>query len=130
SHDCLKIWDISQPLRPALPVWPGDTAFASRPRWAIGEGGSPVNVAAFETSTHAGTHADAPLHYGAGAPDAASVDLAAYLGPCRIVDARGAGAAVTRAFLAARLADPPPRVLLRTFEAFPHDRWPAAFTAV
>lgn len=117
-------------LRPGLPVWPGDTAFSHRSRWAIGEG-SPVNVAAFETTTHAGTHADAPLHYSGEAADSASLDLAPYLGPCRVVDARGTGAAVTRAFLEARLVGPlPPRVLLRTFEAFPHDAWVSDFTAV
>ena len=124
-----RLWDISQVLRPGLPVWPGDTAFSHRRRWAIGEG-SPVNVAAFETTTHAGTHADAPLHYAADGADAASVDLAPYLGPCRVVDARSAGSVVTRPFLEARLAGPPPRVLLRTFEAFPRDAWVSDFTVV
>ena len=126
-----RLWDISQALRPDLPVWPGDTAFAARPVWTIGEGGSPVNVAAFETSTHAGTHADAPLHYDPAGAAAADLDLAPYLGPCRVVDARGAGPEVSAAFLAARLGPaPPPRVLLRTFQAFPHAAWPAAFTAL
>ena len=124
-----RLWDISQVLRPGLPVWPGDTAFSHRPRWAIGEG-SPVNVAAFETTTHAGTHADAPLHYAAGGADAASVDLAPYVGRCRVVDARGAGPVVTRGFLEARLTDPPPRVLLRTFDVFPREAWVSDFTAV
>lgn len=124
-----RLWDISQVLRPGLPVWPGDTAFSHRPRWAIGEG-SPVNVAAFETTTHAGTHADAPLHYAAGGADAASVDLTPYIGRCRVVDARGAGPLVSRAFLEARLADPPPRVLLRTFDVFPRETWVSNFTAV
>src|SRR5579859_8294759 len=96
THPSPRLWDISQVLRPALPVWPGDTAFSHRPRWSIGEG-SPVNVAAFETTTHAGTHADAPLHYAIDGADAASVDPGSYIGPCRVVDARGAGAAVTRA---------------------------------
>jgi arylformamidase len=123
-----RLWDISQALRPGLPVWPGDTAFSHRPRWVIG-GGSPVNVAAFETTTHAGTHADAPLHYSVEGADAASVDLAPYLGPCRVVDARRAGPFVTPAFLEARLAEPPPRVLLRTYEVFPRDSWVSDFTA-
>jgi arylformamidase len=124
-----RLWDISQVLRPGLPVWPGDTAFSHRSRWSIGES-SPVNVAAFETTTHAGTHADAPLHYSVDGQDSAAVDLAPYVGLCRVVDARGAGAVMTRAFLSARIAEPPPRVLLRTFEAFPHDAWVSDFTAV
>jgi arylformamidase len=125
-----RLWDISQTLKPTLPVWPGDTPFRHRPRWTIGEGGSPVNVAAFETTTHAGSHADAPLHYAADGLDAAEVDLGPYLGPCRVVDARGAGPSVGRAFLEARLTSPPPRVLLRTYDAFPADEWRSDFTAV
>ena len=126
-----RLWDISQILRRGLPVWPGDTPFAAAPRWTIGAGGSPVNVAALTTTTHAGTHADAPLHYDAAGLDAAGVDLGPYLGPCRVIDARGAGEVVTRDFLAARLGSAPPqRILLRTFDRFPHDHWPDRFTAV
>jgi len=90
-----------------------------------------VNVAAFETTTHAGTHADAPLHYHPAGADAASVDLTPYLGRCRVVDARGAGPVVTRAVIEARLGcDAPPRILLRTFDAFPRDLWVSDFTVV
>jgi len=124
----LRLWDISQTLRAALPVWPGDTAFSSRPRWAIG-GDSPVNVAAFETSTHAGTHADAPLHYDLAGAAAGDVALDAYIGPCRVIDARGCGAVLSRAFVAG-LIEPPPRVLFRTYDRFPHDAWRSDFTAV
>lgn len=123
-----RLWDISQPLRPSLPVWPGDTAFAARPRWTIGQG-SPVNVASFETSTHAGTHADAPLHYDRAGAGAGEVGLDAYIGPCSVVDARGRGALITRDFVAA-LTELPSRVLFRTYERFPHDAWRSDFTAV
>jgi len=123
-----RLWDISQPLRPSLPVWPGDTAFSSRPRWAIGAD-SPVNVASFETSTHAGTHADAPLHYDSAGAGADAVSLDAYIGSCRVIDARGCGALLTRDFVAA-LSAPPPRVLFRTYDRFPHDAWRSDFTAV
>jgi len=123
-----RLWDISQPLRPSLPVWPGDTAFVSRPRWTIGEG-SPVNVASFETSTHAGTHADAPLHYDPAGAGAGEVGLDAYIGPCSLVDARGCGAMITRDFVST-LAELPSRVLFRTYARFPHDTWRSDFTAV
>ena len=123
-----RLWDISQPLRPSLPVWPGDTAFSSRPRWMIGEG-SPVNVASFEASTHAGTHADAPLHYDPSGVGAGEVGLDAYIGPCRVIDARGCGATLTRTFVES-LPSMPPRVLFRTYDRFPHDAWREDFTAV
>jgi len=124
-----RLWDISQPLRRSLPVWPGDTPFASHPRWTIGED-SPVNVARFETSTHAGTHADAPLHYDRAGAGAGEVDLDAYLGPCRVVDARGCNGTLTRAFVEALEAPPLPRMLFRTYACFPHKAWRSDFTAV
>lgn len=122
-----RIWDISQPLRPELPVWPGDTAFRQVGTWQMAAG-SPVNVSAITLSTHSGAHADAPLHYAAGAPDIASVDLSAYLGDCLVVDARGVGALI----LPEHLPDPvaAARVLFRTFEVFPHDVWASETTAL
>lgn len=123
----MRIWDISQTLRPGLPVWPGDTQFAFERTWLM-ENGSPVNVGRMTMSTHSGSHGDAPLHYGASAADIASVDLEPYLGECLVVDVRAANGAVAH-------SDLPPlegatRVLLRTFEIFPHHQWDSDFTAI
>jgi len=123
-----RLWDISQPLRAGLPVWPGDTAFAARRTWHMADG-SPVNVSAFEMSTHAGTHADAPLHYLADGVAAAEVDLDIYLGPCRVVDARACEGVIGADFVTG-LGGLPPRVLFRTYRAFPHDGWRSDFTTV
>lgn len=123
-----RLWDISQPLRAALPVWPGDTAFQAEATWT--HEATPVQVSKVTFSTHSGAHADAPRHYDPHGVTAEALDLRRYLGPCRVVDARGAGGAVRPRDVAAALADPPPRVLLRTFQAFPHDRWVSDFTAV
>lgn len=122
-----RVWDISQTLRPGLPVWPGDTQFAFERTWDMAAG-SPVNVARMTMSTHSGTHGDAPLHYANDAPDIASVDLAPYIGECLVVDARGARGAVEIGDLPT--LDGVDRVLLRTFEAFPHEEWNPAFTAI
>jgi arylformamidase len=124
-----RLWDVSQALRPELPVWPGDTAFTHRARWSISQG-SPVNVASFATTVHAGTHADAPLHYRDGGASAGEVGLEAYLGPCLVIDARGAGPLIDEALVRREAPDPAPRMIFRTFERFPHDEWPGAFTAV
>ena len=57
--------------------------------------------------------------------------LEPYLGACRVIDARDAGPVVTRRLIEQRLGrDPPCRVLLRTFDVFPRDRWRPDFTAV
>lgn len=124
-----RIWDISQRLGPALPVWPGDTVFTTRQRWAYGAG-SPVNVASFELSTHSGAHADAPLHYDpAGAP-IDQVALEPYLGPARLVDARQERGAISASFVEAHWAPGVSRMLFRTFDHFPAEQWPQSFTVV
>ncbi len=124
-----RLWDISQTLRPGLPVWPGDRAFAHRRGLSMGED-SPVNVGGFETTVHAGSHVDAPLHYEAGGTSAGELPLHPYIGPCRLVDARSCGPIINRGFVEAALAAPPERVLFRTYERFPHNAWSSAFTAV
>ncbi|WFL78869.1 arylformamidase [Altererythrobacter arenosus] len=122
-----RIWDISQRLRPGIPVWPGDTEFQQAGTWQMGEG-SPVNVSALTLSTHTGAHADAPLHYAAGAPDIASVTLEPYLGECVVIDARQCGDLIEPQHVVdlggAR------RVLFRSYEAFPDDRWEELHTAI
>jgi arylformamidase len=124
-----RIWDISQKIRPALPVWPGDTQVSFERTWALGPG-CPVNVSKLEISTHTGTHADAPFHYDAEGAGADALDLSRYLGPCRVVDARGLGPQIRPEQVAAALEGTPPRVLLRTYEAFPSEQWRSDFTAV
>jgi arylformamidase len=125
----LRLWDISQPLRAGLPVWPGDTPFSTERRWSYGDE-SPVNVAAITLSTHSGAHADAPLHYDPGGAAIDAVALDAYLGACLLVDARGCGPLIEPAFVSATVPAGTERVLFRTYDRFPHDRWVGAFTAV
>ncbi|KQP39945.1 arylformamidase [Pseudorhodoferax sp. Leaf274] len=117
-----RLWDISPPVHAGTPVFPGDTPY--RQRWAASIGpGCPVNVGELTLSPHVGAHADAPLHYDpAGAPIGA-VDLAPYLGPCRVVHAIGCGPLVTWAHLAHALEGLPPRLLVRTYTTMPQDRW-------
>ncbi len=123
-----RIWDISQTLRPGLPVWPGDTAFTFERSWRM-EDGSPVNVGRMTMSTHSGTHGDAPLHYAADADDIAAVELDPYIGECLVIDAtQVAGGRIDVGDLPhIESAD---RVLFRTFDAFPHDKWDSTFTAI
>ena len=115
-----RIWDISQTLRPDLPVWPGDTAFSFERTWKM-EDSSPVNVARMTMSTHSGTHADAPLHYAADGLDAEGMNLSPYLGECLVIDARGVSNEIDIGDLPH--IDSADRVLFRTWDAFPHDQW-------
>ncbi len=112
-----------------MPTWPGDTPFEQSPVWTMGPD-CPVNVGRFSQSVHAGSHADAPLHYMAGGRAIEAVDLEVYLGPCRLIDLRGAGVRIEPEDLLPWLDSPPPRVLLRTYETFPLVHWDSDFKSV
>ena len=116
-----QLWDISPPLHPGSPVFPGDAAFTLDWTWTLGPG-CPVNVSTLRLSPHTGAHADAPLHYADGATPVGLLSLLPYLGPCRVVHAIGCGPLVTwqhlthalRAGPPWTLATLPPRLLVRT----------------
>jgi arylformamidase len=82
-----------------------------------------VNVSRITLSPHVGAHADAPLHYDPRGAAVGALDLEAYLGPCRVIHAIGRGPLVEWQHLAHAVRDLPPRVLVRTYERAPTDRW-------
>ena len=128
SSTAPRLWDISPPVYVGAPVFPGDTPYQQQ--WAASIGpGCPVNVSEITLSPHVGAHADAPLHY---APDGATignVDLTPYLGRCRVIHAIARGPLIEWAHIEHALADLPPRVLVRTYQHAPVDRWDGALAA-
>ncbi len=121
--------DISQPLRAGMPHWPSDTPFETAPVWQIGPD-CPVSVARFGCSTHAGTHADAPSHYDRTGLAIDALDLDPFLGPAIVIDARDFGPVITSERLAPALPSGATRILLRTWDRFPHDEWRDDFTTL
>jgi arylformamidase len=121
-----KLWDISPPVHARSPVFPGDTGYSQVWGATIGPG-CPVNVSAITLSPHTGAHADAPLHYEAGAAPIGAVALEPFLGPCRVIHAIGVGPLVEMRHLAHALPPAgtplPPRVLVRTYAIAPLDRF-------
>lgn len=122
-----KLWDISPPLSPEAPLFPGDTRFSQAWMTRIGPT-CPVNVSAITMSVHTGAHADAPLHYADGADPIGAVELTPYLGPCRVIEALDCGPLVQLGHLAHALHSLPPRVLVRTCRRAPV-RWSPEFSA-
>lgn len=123
------LWDISPTIRPGMPVWPGDTPFDAQRTWQLDES-CPVNVSMITMSTHTGAHADAPFHYDEAGARADELDLARYIGPCRVIDATGAGGRIEPDDLAPHLDGATERVLVRTYESVPQDTWDPAFRAL
>ncbi|MBA3771703.1 MAG: arylformamidase [Ramlibacter sp.] len=123
-----RIWDISPPVLPGSPVFPGDTPYEQQ--WsATLSPGCPVNVSRITLSPHVGAHADAPLHYDTTGRSIGAVDLEPYLGPCRVIHAIGRGPLVRWEHLAHAVHELPPRVLVRTYERMPVGQWDSQLAA-
>lgn len=108
-----KLWDISPPVNENAAVFPGDTAYSQQLHFSLAPG-CPVNVNSITLSPHTGAHADAPLHYANGEASVGELDLAPYLGPCRVIHCMDCGPLVRPEHIAHALENLPARVLLRT----------------
>ena len=124
-----RLWDISPPVHAHSPVFPGDTRYEQR--WAATIApGCPVNVSTITLSPHTGAHADAPLHYDADGSSIGALDLAPYLGPCRVIHAIGVAPLIEWQHIAHGIDDRlPQRVLVRTYLCMPIDRFDDALAA-
>jgi arylformamidase len=124
-----RLIDISPPLRVGMGVFPGDAAYQVSQTFSIGPG-CPVNVGSIAMSTHCGAHADAPLHYDSAGASIDQLELGDFIGPARVIDARGAGPLCRFEEIAAALDDAPPRLLFRLMDRLDSMVWPAGFRAL
>jgi arylformamidase len=125
------LYDITPTVSPRLAVWPGDTPPSRRVLMDLAAGAT-VTLSTLEATVHLGAHADAPSHYGLGAPDIAAAELDRYLGPCRVVRAAvPRGERVTAAHLDGDVdAIAEPRLLIATATFPDPDAWNADFAGV
>lgn len=77
--------DISQPLNNKLAHWPGDEPFQYNTAVTKAMTGS-VNIGRITTSTHIGTHVDAPFHFLNEGKRIIDMDIHRYIGPCEVID--------------------------------------------
>jgi arylformamidase len=125
----MRLIDISPSLRVGMGVFPGDAAYQVSQTFTIGSG-CPVNVSSIAMSTHCGAHADAPLHYDSNGASIDLLELGDFIGPARVIDARGPGPLCQFDEIAAALDDAPPRILFRLMERLDPMVWPAGFRAL
>lgn len=78
------IYDISPAITARLQVWPGDTP-PTREILLDTARGDNITLSTLRATVHLGAHADAPSHYGAGAPAIHERSLDYYLGRCQVV---------------------------------------------
>ena len=80
--------DITIPIRPGMPVFPGDPPVRIELAQAIAEGAS-CNVTRLDMGAHTGTHIDAPVHFIQGASGADGVPTGSLLGALLVRHAAG-----------------------------------------
>ncbi|HEU4356001.1 MAG TPA: cyclase family protein [Actinomycetota bacterium] len=129
----MNIHDVSLPIGPDLPIWPGNPPVEIRANQRIIDG-DPANVSELRLGTHTGTHVDPPLHFLEGEAGIDRVALDALVGPCDVVDARGLPGPLGPEELEPLIPAGAERVLLRTDNSELWRRlpipFPAAYTAL
>ena len=80
----MKIYDISLPISPAMPVWPGDPAVVLEKVSSM-DAGAHDNVSRLACSVHTGTHVDAPHHFLNDHRTVESLALDILVGPAQVV---------------------------------------------
>lgn len=109
----MRFIDISLPVDPLLPVWPGDPPIEIG-RFLDMDQGDAVNASRISFSAHTGTHVDAPLHHferGAGTDQLRLEDV---IGPAIVAEIPNVSAVDARHLDALGLADEVRRLLLKT----------------
>lgn len=77
--------DITQTLEHSIAHWPEDTPFSYEIPVRKAESGS-VNIGKIETSTHIGTHIDAPFHFDDNGVKVDELDINRYIGDATVIE--------------------------------------------
>jgi arylformamidase len=81
----MKIYDITIPVHPDMPVWPGDSGVSIERVRKI-EAGDNANVSHLSLGAHTGTHVDAPCHFIPGGITLDQVPLDRFIGEAEVVE--------------------------------------------
>jgi arylformamidase len=108
-----EVFDVTVPLSPDLPVWPGDPDVSVEPLAQIGEGDT-ANVSRLTLSSHSGTHVDAPRHFFANGMTLDAVAVDRWLGPCFVLAVPDDAQRIGPEHLEGRVPPGTERLLLKT----------------
>src|SRR5579884_2865823 len=81
----MRIIDITAPLGPRTPVYPGDPAIVVAPL-STADGVDRFALSRLTLGTHAGTHVDPPSHLFSGGATVDNLPLDVLIGPAQLVD--------------------------------------------
>jgi arylformamidase len=80
----MKIFDITLPIAPDMPVWPGDPSVQLELVSSM-DAGAHANVSRLACSAHTGTHVDAPHHFLNDHRTIESLALEVLTGPAQVI---------------------------------------------
>jgi arylformamidase len=83
----MKIYDVTLPISPEMPVWPGDPAVVLEQVSSM-DAGAHDNVSRLECSVHTGTHVDAPHHFLNDHRTVDTLSLNVLTGPAQVIQIR------------------------------------------
>ena len=109
----MRVIDISVPISPDLPVWPGDPPVELVRIANIAEGAN-ANVSRLACGVHVGTHVDAPVHFIEGAASVESLPLDRLIGRAYVAEFSGIDVIDDQAFDSAGLPAEVSRLLIKT----------------
>src|SRR6266540_597045 len=84
----MKIYDITVPISPSLPTFPGDPPVKIEPVTRI-EKGDAANVSRITMSSHCGSHIDVSLHYNEEGISLENLPLTLLIGNALVADLGG-----------------------------------------
>jgi arylformamidase len=84
----MPIFDVTLPLTPATPIYPGDAPFTFEMYRTL-EAGATSNNSRLCMGSHNGTHIDAPAHFIRGGAEIGDIPPEVLVGPCLLVDVGG-----------------------------------------
>jgi arylformamidase len=106
------IIDISRPIGPDTPLWPGDPPVIVEPVTRVRDG-DPADVSRLALGTHTGTHVDPPAHFIPGTATVDVLPLDVLIGPA-VVAQFSPGPIDGPALESTALPDGSARLLLKT----------------
>lgn len=110
----MTIYDISLPISPDLPIWPGDSAIVIEEIFSMDKGAD-ANVSRLEAGVHIGTHVDAPHHFLNDGRTVENLALDILTGPAFVLHVNDDVDSITAEVLdAAPIPPATSRLLLRT----------------
>lgn len=80
----MEIYDITVPIRSAMPVYEGDPG-VKIDAWSAFAQGDSSNVSILNFGAHTGTHVDAPAHFVEGGRRIDALSLEVLIGPARVL---------------------------------------------